>query len=85
MWIKANKDYSFLCHKHITMQSLTIDELKTIKSIATRERDAWNYLAKIQITDDNDDQLLTNAYFRKSNVVYLNRIIEKLECEILKR
>ena len=67
------------------MTQLTIDELKTLKSIATRERDAWEYLAKIQITDNDDDQLLTNAYFRKTNVVYLNRIIEKLECEILKR
>jgi hypothetical protein len=69
----------------ITMQSLSIDELKTLKSIAQRERDAWEYVSKIQIADDSDDHLLTNAYFRKSNIVYLNRIIDKLECEILKQ
>ena len=68
------------------MSQLTIDELQTIKSIISREIRAWESLNRETEIDNNtsDDHLIVNAYFRKANIQYLNRIKYKLETEILK-
>ena len=68
------------------MSQLTTDELQTIKSIISREIKAWETLNQETEIDNNhgDDHLIVNAYFRKANIQYLNRIKFKLETEILK-
>lgn len=94
MWIKNGKDVQNKRHKRFIFESsnprimsqLTTDELQTIKSIISREIKAWETLNQETEIDNNhgDDHLIVNAYFRKANIQYLNRIKFKLETEILK-
>lgn len=73
-----------LLKKQFTMQKFTIEELNSLKNIATRERDALEYLcSEIQQTKINIGNWKI-SYVDNSNVVYWNNIIEKLEIEILK-